>query len=71
MNSISITCSHIMPLYLYRLYLAALDYNENCQREQATTQAGEKRFTIKYPKYKKGGHIVRTLLVDNTYGMCL
>ena len=32
------------------------------------TSAGERRYSILFPKYKKGGHIVRKVLVDCTYG---
>ena len=30
-------------------------------------KAGDKRYAIKYSKYKKGGCFVRALLVDSTY----
>ena len=50
-----------------RLYLAALHYNENRNREQAQTNAGMDRFSLLYPKYKKGGHVVRKVLVGCTY----
>ena len=35
-----------------RLQLAALHYNENSAREQATTQQGQERYNIGFPKYK-------------------
>jgi hypothetical protein len=64
------TCqfNHIHPPIL-RLYLAVLHYNENCGRKQAETKQGEKRYAVVYPKYKKGGHIVRKVTEDSTYGM--
>ncbi|CAM4529848.1 unnamed protein product, partial [Leuciscus chuanchicus] len=39
---------------LCRLYLAALHFNENAGRPQATTAAGEQLFKVVFPKYKKG-----------------
>ena len=35
----------------------------------AVTKKGEKRYTVLYPKYKKGGHIVRKLMENSSYGM--
>lgn len=46
-----------------------LHYNENSGRQQAETKRGEKRYAVLYPKYKKGGHIVRKLMEHCTYGM--
>lgn len=51
-----------------RLRLAMLHYNENNGRNQAETQAGEKQYSISYPKYKSGGYIVRTITEKCTYG---
>ena len=48
--------------------LAALHFNENSARDQACTAEGEKRFDLVFPKYKKGGYIVRKVTVDPTYG---
>ncbi|XP_049890721.1 uncharacterized protein LOC126383968 [Epinephelus moara] len=42
---------------LCRLYLY-LHFNENSGRSQARTAAGELRFQIKFPKAKRGGHVV-------------
>ncbi|KAG0442597.1 hypothetical protein HPB47_015658 [Ixodes persulcatus] len=36
-----------------RTYLAALHYNENAARPQATTKEGERRWAVKYPKARK------------------
>ena len=54
-----------------RLALAALHFNENSSREQATTSSGEERFDVLFPKYKKGGHIVRKVTVNPTYSKCI
>lgn len=51
-----------------RLQLAALHCNENANREQAKTKSGEERYSIVYPKYKQGGHIVRKIITNPTYG---
>lgn len=53
---------------LSRLHLAALHYNENSGRKQAETKEGEKRYALLYPKYKGGGHIVRKLMEECTFG---
>jgi hypothetical protein len=52
-----------------RLQLAALNYNFNNERKQATTQDGKGRFNIQYPKYKKGGYIVRPIKTKSTHGV--
>lgn len=52
---------------LARLYIAAIHYNENKDREQALTKPGDPRYSIEFPKYKKGGHIVRKILCNPTY----
>lgn len=36
-------------------------------RDQATTKSGEKRFSVVFPKFKKGGYTVREVKVDCTY----
>lgn len=54
--------------YYGRLQLAGLHYNHNNNREQAITKSGEKRYSILYPKYKKGGHIVRKVKTNICYG---
>ena len=55
-------------LFVDRLALAALHFNENASRKQAVTLKGEEHYDILFPKYKKGGHIVRKVTVDPTYG---
>ena len=44
-----------------------LHFNENSDRAQATTKQGEDRYDVVFPKYKKGGYIVRKVTVDPTY----
>lgn len=58
----------ILILFFDRLQIAALHFNENAGREQSTTKIGEKQYNVVFPKYKRGGYIVRKVLVDPTYG---
>lgn len=52
----------------HKLQLAALHFNENASREQAVTKKGDERYDITFPKFKKGGYIVKKILADPTYG---
>ena len=45
-----------------------MHYNENGSKRQARTKTGEACYTILFPKYKKGGYIVRKIMEDSTYG---
>jgi len=51
-----------------RLQIAILHFNKNGDREQATLQDGREQFNIAFPKYKKGEHTVKKILVKCTYG---
>ena len=53
---------------MYRTLIAALHFNENCGRKHAVTKKGEHRYSIVYPKYKKGGYVVKRIVEDPTYG---
>ena len=53
-----------------RLLLAALHYNNNSSKQQAVTKAGEEQYSILFPKYKKGGFIVRKVMKESSYGKC-
>ncbi|XP_063740279.1 uncharacterized protein LOC134864887 [Eleginops maclovinus] len=48
--------------------LAALHFNENANREQRSRHDGEMMFNLRYPKYKKGGYIVRKVLQEPSFG---
>jgi hypothetical protein len=48
-----------------------MHYNENSTKCQAKTKAGDARYSILFPKYKKGGNIVRKLMEKSTYGKCV
>ena len=50
-----------------KLFLAAMHYNENSGRQQQQNKEMDLQYAIVFPKYKKGGHIVRKILVDCTY----
>lgn len=54
-------------IHIFRVQLAMLHFNENSDRAQATTKQGEDRYDVVFPKYKKGGYIVRKVTVDPTY----
>ena len=60
----------MVVLHEYRLQLAALHYNHNSSWKQAVTKEGKRRFSVSFPKYKKGGHIVREIKTTSTYGKC-
>ena len=75
-------CMHVYmhTLYVYsynsfncvntcRLQLAALHFNENTNRKQALTKQGTRRYDLVFPKYKKGGYVVKKVLINATYGM--
>uniref|UniRef100_A0A9J8CEC9 Uncharacterized protein n=1 Tax=Cyprinus carpio carpio TaxID=630221 RepID=A0A9J8CEC9_CYPCA len=50
-----------------RIYLAALHFNENAGRPQATTAAGEPLFKVVFPKYKKGQCSAKPVKVEPTF----
>ena len=57
-----------MYTVIFRLFLAALHYNHNNVKTQATTKKGESQYSILFPKYKKGGFIVRKVMQKSSYG---
>lgn len=62
---ISIMAYHIF----YRLQLSVLHYNCNSAKEYAVTKSGHERYCVTYPKYKKGGYIVRKIKNSSKYGL--
>ena len=50
-----------------RLQLAAIHFNENSCRDHAVTAEGRQRYDINFPKFKKGGYIVRKVTIEATY----
>ena len=55
-------------MLLFRLSLSALLYNDNSDRLQKVTADGLPRYSIKYPKAKKGGYAVQPVKGPPTYG---
>ena len=55
----------------FRLYLAALHFNENAGRLQAITAAGDSQYKITFPKWKKGDHVVNMVKTNYTTGQQL
>uniref|UniRef100_A0AAV2KPV1 Uncharacterized protein n=1 Tax=Knipowitschia caucasica TaxID=637954 RepID=A0AAV2KPV1_KNICA len=51
---------------LARLQVAALHYNENANRAHAATSVGELRYSVVYPKYKRGDYTVRAMKTNPT-----
>ena len=47
--------------------LAAMHYNENSTRTQATTAEGEEQYSIHFPKSREGKATVRVLKTAPTY----
>ena len=62
---------HCVFLCYFRTQLAALHYNENSKRIQASTKEGEVRWHILYPRYKQGDYTVRPLKTNPTYSQLL
>ncbi|XP_057182524.1 uncharacterized protein LOC130549346 isoform X2 [Triplophysa rosa] len=52
---------------LCRLYLAAMHYNENGDREQAVTTSGQAMYKIVFPKSKKGEATAKPLKTAPSY----
>ena len=50
-----------------RLYLAALHYNENSDRMQAVTKSGHPQYSLRFPKFKKGGYTIKVNKCGPTY----
>jgi solute carrier family 8 (sodium/calcium exchanger) len=50
-----------------RYYLAALHFNENSERMQAVTIDGQPRYSIRFPKFKKGEYSIRIEKTPPTY----
>ena len=56
-------------IIIIRLQLATLHFNENANREQSRTKEGEEQYDIiVFPKYKKGGYIVKKVISNPTCG---
>lgn len=61
---------YVIYIFLFvRLYLAALHYNENAGRPQATSATGKPIYKLAFPKAKKGEYRVREVKTQQTFGM--
>ena len=60
-------CTQLQPIYTFRLYLAAMHFNENAGRTQARTTSGKLRYKVLFPKAKKGAHTVKAVKTQATY----
>jgi hypothetical protein len=54
----------------YRIYLAALHFNENVTRPQRTTKEGEKQFSVSFPKGRGGEGVAKEVKVEQTFSKC-
>ncbi|XP_043996833.1 uncharacterized protein LOC122844979 isoform X3 [Gambusia affinis] len=57
----------LRPSLEARMILAALHFNENMAKEQARKQDRAQRWKVSYPKFKKGGAVVRPVKESDTY----
>lgn len=61
-------CVLLMMYYVHnRLLIAALHFNENFGRKQATTLAGSERIRIVFPKQKQGEFTPKPIPVPKTF----
>ncbi|KAF3842781.1 hypothetical protein F7725_001630, partial [Dissostichus mawsoni] len=61
------TSSPNQECFVGKILIAALHYNENANRVQDVTKTGEARFSINYPKGRKGAAVLRRVLESPTY----
>ncbi|XP_071843613.1 uncharacterized protein [Apostichopus japonicus] len=54
-----------------RLHLAALHYNENAQRAQSRCKDGRERYSVKFPKHKKGEYTIVQRNLCNQHRICV
>ncbi|KAK0135730.1 hypothetical protein N1851_028407 [Merluccius polli] len=50
-----------------RLLLAVLHFNENGDRDVSRTNSGEARYAVRYPRFRKGGWVVRPINEKPSY----
>ena len=62
--------SCLIFLFNVRLYLAALHYNENSDRGQATTSSGDLMFRLTFPKARKGECRAKPVKTEATFRKC-
>ena len=52
---------------VFRTLLAGLHFNENANRSTAKTKEGVERYKVRFPKYKRGGHVLKKIMTATTY----
>lgn len=52
---------------VFRLCLAVMHFNENSNRPQQLNASGKPVYSLKFPKFKHGGHTVRRVPVKQTF----
>ncbi|KAJ4947427.1 hypothetical protein JOQ06_009462 [Pogonophryne albipinna] len=57
----------LQPLNWRGLLMAALHFNHNSSREVAQTSDGEVRYAVRYPRFCKGGWVVRPIKAKPSY----
>lgn len=62
------TYNLLLSTFYYRLLLAALHFNSNGSREVAQTSDGEVYYAVRYPRFRKGGWVVRPVKEKPSYG---
>ncbi|XP_071505513.1 uncharacterized protein [Diadema antillarum] len=75
LESFHATLNHFAPklkAYSYygmisRIQLAAMHFNENSKKQQATTSTGKKRFKLSKPKYKPGRASVKPVKESSSF----
>lgn len=53
---------------LFRLFLAALHFNQNAGREQAVTEEGELRWAVARPRGRRGEAVARVVKAPSSRG---
>lgn len=51
----------------FRLFLAAMHFNENSSRQQSMTKDGNKQYAVSYPKGRGGEGVAKEVKVDQTF----
>ena len=55
-------------LFVFRLFLAGMHFNENANRGVKNDAAGNPKISVQFPKAKKGEYSIKILKQESTYG---
>lgn len=58
---------NILKKKCFRLFLAAMHFNENSSRQQSMTKDGNKQYAVSYPKGRGGEGVAKEVKVDQTF----